>query len=575
MAVSPLAHDQRNREQRSLRQFLGWSVPGSVLLHVLVLGGIVGAMLQRPDLSFPEEAVEITLVDIPVDAPDLPEDRLMEAEPEALDRPELETAEPETPAESDTITFDDPAIQPTPQPNAQPKDPLAPAPEGVEAQAEPREAEPEEAEPVIEPKEAEPVTESTPPPDPQPEVAAAPPESQTPATEPSPESSSPASVAAAEPTATPTADASPENSPEEEASSKTADQDSAQSQTQSLTGSDPASRSTSPPLKPRSNSPARGRPSSSQAALNNPSPSRPSAAQSSDPKPDPPSKPQAEKGGGQGRSRRGGVGYTKDADSRVTAGLSERFLPVYDDSGKLIDLKLERSTGDPELDRAIEADKKQFLKKVRKQLESLPESDRGKAVRLTFEQNDLNARERAQARQNRELSAQRERERQAARQAQDQQRPPTTGFGVDVPPVANTQPPETLPADAYQPSLLPSSTPTPSAEREDGHESTPPASTQPPPEPASEPPEQTDEPPPEPVYEPPPEPVYEPPPEPVYEPPPEPVYEPPPEPVYEPPPEPVYEPPPEPVYEPPPEPVYEPPPEPVYEPPPGLEPPLE
>ena len=214
-----------------------------------------------------------------------------------------------------------------------------------------------------------------------------------------------------------------------------------------------------------------------------------------------------------------GIGYQKGAGEKTTAGLTERFTPVYKD-GKLIDLKLQRSTGDAELDKAIEKDKEKFIKQLRKKLEALPESDRIKPVKITFEEEGLTGQQEEQARQNRALSEHRQQEREAARAGrtapQARQAPRSViDRGVDVTP--EPAPPKPEPPTSQE-------------------ETTP----QPPAPPAPEPVEQAPAPPPlepEPAP-PPPEPAYEPPSEPAYEPPPEPAYEPPPEPA-PPPPEPA------------------------------------
>lgn len=223
-----------------------------------------------------------------------------------------------------------------------------------------------------------------------------------------------------------------------------------------------------------------------------------------------------------------GIGYQKGANEKTTAGLSEPFTPVYED-GKLVDLKLQGSTGDPELDKAIEQDKEKFIKQLRKRLESLPEEDRSRPVQITFEEEGLSGKQEEQARRNRELSEQRERERQAARDIQRAQS--AIERGVDVPAAPPPPEPPQPEPPAPEPSA-PAPDPTP----------TPVESAAPPP--VSEPEPAAPEPPPEPAYEPPPEPEL--PPEPAYEPPPEPVDEAPePEPAYEPPAEPA-PPPPEP-----------------------------
>jgi hypothetical protein len=190
-------------------------------------------------------------------------------------------------------------------------------------------------------------------------------------------------------------------------------------------------------------------------------------------------------------SRRGlsGISYQRKKGDRVTSGLSERFRPVYNDNGKLVDLTLERSTGDTELDAAIERDKQEFLDKLRRQLESRSAEERDRPIRIKFEANDLSAAERRQAEQNAAISAQREAERQAARSAPSNSSRTAQELPLDQPPLFPL-PESILPATPSEPASEP--VPEPAIE----------------PEPAAEPIAE-----PEPIYEP--EPVYEP--EPIYE----------------------------------------------------------
>jgi hypothetical protein len=453
MSISSTAVQQRNAETKLLKKILAFSLPGSLVLHGLVLGFGLSVLGRPQPEPVAEESIEIAVVDVPeevIEEPPIPEESEL-VEPQFVEEPE--------------------AIEPLP------------------------------LEEVV-------------------DVATAP------------------ELAQPQPEAAPESQESPVSSEPEEQASPLVSND--QNATETLptpkfklgdllnvtfkppistgTGTKPGSKAGVPGS--RGNKPGAPPSSKKQVAV---------GTQSSPPSEQPKRK----------RSKLKGIGYEKDKDTKTTAGLRERFIPIYKD-GKLVDLQQEKSTGDPELDRAIAKDKEKLFDQLKKQIERLPESERNRPIKLKFEQSsDLTAEEREQVRKNEALSAQRDQERAAAR-ARNQQAAPTPIGGLDTPSNIPTSPTPGLPP-APIPTPTPESTPAPA----------PAPASAPAPAPASAPPPE-----PAPVYEPPPPepaPVYEPPPPepaPVYEPPPPepaPVYEPPPPepaPVYEPPPpEPVSPPP--------------------------------
>ncbi|NJM66410.1 MAG: hypothetical protein HC851_12500 [Acaryochloris sp. RU_4_1] len=454
MGIYSTAVQQRNAETKLLKKILAFSLPGSLVLHGLVLGfglSVIGRPQPEP---VAEESIEIAVVDVPEEVveepPILEEPELVEPEP--VEEPEaIETVPPEEvpPEEAvDVATAPELAkpLEPL-EPESAPESPESPAPSAPEEQANPLTSNDQDA------------TETAPAP-------------------------------------------------------KLNLRDLFNTALKSPTdnGTQPGSKTGVPGS--RGNKPGTPPSSKKQVAV---------GTQSSPPSEQPKRK----------RSKLKGIGYEKDKNTKTTAGLRERFIPIYKD-GKLVDLQQEKSTGDPELDRAIAKDKEKLFDQVKKQIERLPEGERNRPIKLKFEQSsDLTAEEQEQVRKNEAISAQREQERAAAK-ARNRQAAPTPVGGLDTPsntsaapaptPAPVTTPaPESTPASDLEPTPAPVLAPTPAPT------ATPVPAPVPTPAPAPAPA-------PDPVYEPPlapapvPAPVYEPPPAPA------PVYEPPlPEPVAPPP----------------------------------------
>jgi hypothetical protein len=201
-----------------------------------------------------------------------------------------------------------------------------------------------------------------------------------------------------------------------------------------------------------------------------------------------------------------GITYDRSGNNRVLAGYRPRIMPVYDDKGRLIDIRQVRSSGDPELDAAFDSAKGQLIEKLRRQLEARPAELRNRPIRFKFEDKDLNAAERQQAERNRAITESLDRQWQAEKRrstptestpATARQEEPATPLGGQIPlpiTVPAIAPAQTAPAPS------PAAEPTPAPAEKPTSDSAA--------EPAPEP---------EPVVEPVSEPVAEPAPEPIPE----------------------------------------------------------
>jgi hypothetical protein len=426
MSLNSISIAQRAAESRWLKKFLAISLPGSMMLHGIVLS--VGLALPKyvaEDLP-EDDAIEIEIVE-ELDEQDIePPDELEPIEPQvAQDIPEPEPDSNDAEVLPETV-----AVNPPPEePKLEEPEPEEPKPEEPEPE-EPKEPEPEE------PKEPEPEEPKEPE-----------------STQPEPLESPPASAAKNE---EPQAKAdTPEGGAELPEAPLAAKTDSAPSPLTNAAGSLPfdLDKFGLGPKKPgsqtqgKSKSANQGKPGTTKQAV------APKTIKGSDK-----SKGSNSDGGGSGRL--GGVRYGKDSNSKTTAGLTERVELIYNDKGKIVDIKAKESTGDAELDQALQKDRQKYIKQIQKQIKDLPTGARPTTIRLKHEANyELNAKEKAQKEKNEVISAQKQQER-AQRRAAQQQRANTNPIkrGVDVPVTSSPASPS-KPSSVQRSPVVPKSQP--------------------------------------------------------------------------------------------------------------------
>lgn len=376
MSLNGLSIAQRAAESRWLKKFLAFSLPGSVVLHGIVLS-VSLALPKYVAEDLPEDAIEIEIVEEPSEQNIEPLDEVEPIEPQV----NQDVPEPEPDSNDAEVLPETVAVNPPPE-------------EPIEKSSQPK------LEPELE----------------EPEPLKIPPSASAESEEPQAKADIPEGGA---------------ESPAASLTSKTGDLESAAPPSPTNAagplpfgldkfGLGPGK--SGPQTQDKSKSANQSKPGTTKQTVIPKTLKKPVKSEGGD----------SERGGS---GRLGGVRYGKDSNSKTTAGLAERVELIYNDKGKIIDIKAKESTGDAELDQALQKDRQKYIKQIQKQIKDSPTGARPKTIRLKHEANyELNAKEKAQKEKNEVISAQKQQER-AQRRAAQQQRANTNPIkgGIDVP----------------------------------------------------------------------------------------------------------------------------------------------